>query len=394
MILFDTRLQRLINGFVILFVILQLTFSLFLSDYFIELPSILKEIIYLPLILLFIAASFLFPNDIRITPFFYPFLVWLLLFSIIGIFNKAPDTFAIRYYLFTTFTYVFFQQFLNKEMAKKIFYILLVYFVGLILVGLTDLVKNFGDFKTIFLSELVFENLKVKRLYLWFNVPNIAGGVLSVLMLFFYFYTRKKWSLIFGLPVLFIVFSRTALASFLISILVYWSLKNRKRPLFILLISLLLIGLINFLIIFSSEDFAFQDRIELSKSVINGDINYLGKGIGFVTASGRVANIVVFDNDYLRFIYEIGIFGLILYLLFLITALHRKFTIEIGCFTLNFLIIMYMGEVHSMYPIGFLFYMCLAVLQFKVINDDLLFDSELERRRSFQKEPPFDPTNS
>jgi len=271
-------------------------------------------------------------------------------------------------------------------MAKKISYILVVYLIGLIIVGFTDFIKNFSDFKSIFLSELFFDNLKIKRLYLWFNVPNIAGGVLSVLMLFFYFYSKKKWPIILGFPVLFIVFSRTALAAFLITVLFYWFLKNRKKPHFILLISVVLIALINFLIIFSSQDFAFQDRINLLQNIIQGDINYLGKGIGFVTASGRVANIVVFDNDYLRFIYEIGIFGLVLYLVFMIAALHRKFTIEIGCFALNFLIIMYMGEVHSMYPIGFLFYMCLAILQYKVINDDdLVSDSKLERRRGIQK---------
>lgn len=383
MMLFDNRTQRLVNFLIIVLVTLQLFFSLFLSDYFIELPSIIKEIVYLPLILFFVFTTILFPQYIQITPSYYFFLAWIILFSFLGIFNNAPDTFAIRYYLFTTFTYIFFQQFINIKLSDKIFKILVLYFIGLIIVGFTDFFKSWSDFVSIIFREYFFENLKVNRLYLWFNIANITGGVLSVLILFLYFYTKKKWAIFLGFPVLFIVFSRTSLASFLISLLVYWFLKNRKKPIFIILISILIFGLVNFLLAYSSEDFAFQDRIELSKSVIEGDINYLGKGIGFVTASGRVSNIVVFDNDYLRFIYEIGIAGLLLYLIFAANALAVKFNIEIGCFALNFYIMMYMGEVHSMYPIGFLFYLCLALLQFKFINDDLIPGSELERGRNF-----------
>jgi hypothetical protein len=372
MVVLEKTLEHRVNRYVILFITLHLVFSLFLSEYFVELPSVIKEIVYIPLILLFFTFSVLFPGETRIIPSFYLFVAWLILFVFIGIFNHAPDTLAIRYYLFTTFTYIFFQQFLNRKLAGTIYFILFIYFSGLVFVGVLSLIQNWSNFKSILISEVFFEDLKINRLYLWFNIANIAGGVLSVLILFFYFYTKRLWPLYLGVPVLFVVFSRTSLASFLISILVYWLFKNRRKPAFIVVIALIFAGLVKFLVDYSTQDFAFNDRLELSKSVVKGDINYLGKGIGFVTASGRVANIVVFDNDYLRFIYEIGVFGLILFLIFIFSALYRKFTLEIGCFALNFLIMMYMGEVHSMYPIGFLFYMCLAILQFKFMNDDLV----------------------
>lgn len=380
MVSLDCKLQRLTNGVAIVFISLHIIFSLFMSEYFIELPSIIKEVFYIPLFLVFVVGAILFPQYIRITPAFYPFLAWLFLFAIIGLLNRAPDPFAIRYYLFTTFTYVFIQQFVNNKLTKWIFKLLLIYFVALIIVGYSDLFKNFSNFLNIAAGEYFLENLKVNRLYLWFNIANIAGGVLSVLILFFYFYTGKKWAVFLGLPVLFVVFSRTSLASFLISILTFWVLKNRKNFFVSTLAVVVFIALLNYLIAYSTEDFAFNDRIELSKSVLAGDINYMGKGIGFVTASGRVSEVVVFDNDYLRFIYEIGVVGLFLYLVFLGTSLARYFSIEIACFTFNFLIMMYMGEVHSMYPIGFLFYMCLALLQFKLSKrNDFILGSELER---------------
>lgn len=377
----DYKLQRVINNFAFVFIALHLAFSLFLSEYFIELPSILKEVFYIPLLLLFVVWALFYPQHLRINPTFYPFVAWLVLFAVIGIFNNAPDTFAIRYYLFTTFTYVFIQQFVNEAIAKMIFKLLVVYFIGMVIVGFVDLARNYDNFVQIIASEFFFEELKINRLYLWFNIANIAGGVLAVVTLFFYFYTGKKWALYFGIPVMFVVFSRTSLASFLISLLLYWTLKNRKKPLFIVFVSIVFIALINFLIAYSTQDFAFNDRIELSKSVLAGDINYMGKGIGFVTASGRVAEIVVFDNDYLRFIYEIGVIGLILYLVFIGTALSKYLSIETACFTFNFLVMMYMGEIHSMYPIGFLFYMCLALLQYKLSKDDIVPGGKLEWRR-------------
>jgi hypothetical protein len=112
-------------------------------------------------------------------------------------------------------------------------------------------------------------------------------------------------------------------------------------------------------------DEAFLARLDMSKNVVDRGINPLGKGIGFVTVSGFVKEVVVFDNDFLRFIYEIGIIGLLSFLIFVFSSLNRHFKVENITLTVFLFLLMYTGEIHSMYPIPVIIYTSFAIISRK-----------------------------
>ena len=127
--------------------------------------------------------------------------------------------------------------------------------------------------------------------------------------------TKKMKTLILvtSLPIFFLVFARGAMVAFIFAMMYYGFVKSSpsKRLLIIILAISATYSIYNFT--FQYE--AILYRLKIFRGVYNsGDINIIGNGIGFVTASSFVANTRVYDNDYLRFVYETGIIGIILFL--------------------------------------------------------------------------------
>jgi len=352
-----------LRGWLIMFsLILYFLYSIFLSDYFIRLPSFFKEVFFLPL---FIAPFFderIYKKKIAAT---YPILFFIsiiLIYSIIGIFNNAPDIGAIRYYLFPLISYIMVRYYLPASYLGGLLKFFFFFYFLMICVGYYQMYVSKDILLYLISQGFLSDELKIHRTYLFFNVPTIAGTVVGSIMLMFFLLNKYKIWLIIGFPVFIYCFSRSAFVAILISIIIYFIVKykNNRFVMFAIVIFLITLIILGSALVFSDE--AFMMRIVAIKEVAEKGINPLGKGIGFVTSSGFVEEQVVFDNDYLRFVYEVGIFGLLSYLIFIVSCLKNNFNKEMIAFLVYFLLLMYTGDIHSMYPIPVIIYVFIALI--------------------------------
>lgn len=355
-----------IRGRIILFVLsLYILYSLFLSEYFLKLPSFLKEVVFLPLFLVPFFDQKIFQRKLRIT---YPLLYYIfiiVIYSIIGIINRAPDIGAIRYYLFPIISYIMVVYFMPTKYLEKLVKFYFCFYLLIIVVGYYQMIVSKDVLLSIIAQGLLGDELKVNRTYLFFNVPTIAGTVLgSFMLLFFLLKKYQKW-LIIGLPVFIYCFSRSAIVAIFVSLVSYYIVKYRTNRFFLFAILTLFIIVLTASITLIFSDEAFIMRIDAIKDVLGKGVNPLGRGIGFVTSSGFADQQVVFDNDYLRIIYEIGIIGFLSYLVFIFSVIKKNPSKELIALIVYFFLLMYTGDIHSMYPIPVIIYTSIAVISRK-----------------------------
>lgn len=352
-----------IRGYLILLLIsMYVLYSLFISEYFMQLPSYLKEAIFIPLFFVIFFDTLSNGIKFRMT---YPILFYaiiIILYSIIGIINGAPDVGAIRYYLFPLTSYIIVKYYLPYSFLDKLIYFYFVFYLLLLITGYYQIFVYKDKFLTLFAQGILGEEFKTNRLYLFYSVPTLAGTIVgSLMMLFFLLGEYKKWILL-GIPVLIFVFSRSSIVALIVAIGFYYIIKFRKNNYLLILLIAISLLLIYFTLNLILTDDAFINRIDMAKDIISYGINPLGKGIGFVSVSGFIKEVIVFDNDFLRFIYEVGIIGSISFLLFVFSVLKKNAIKEMATLILFFFLLMYTGEIHSMYPIPVIIYTSFAII--------------------------------
>lgn len=340
-------------------------YSLFLSEYFIQLPSYLKEAIFIPLIIVIFLDTLINGIKLRITyPIFF-YAIIIILYSIIGVINGAPDIGAIRYYLFPLISYIIVKYYFPYSFLDKLIYFYFVFYLLLLITGYYQIFVYKDKFLMLFAQGILAEEFKTNRLYLFYSVPTLAGTIVgSLMMLFFLLGEYKKWILL-GIPVLIFVFSRSSIVALIVAIGFYYIIKFRKNNYLLIILTTISLLLIYFTLNLILTDDAFVIRLDKSKDVISHGINPLGKGIGFVSVSSFIKEVIVFDNDFLRFMYEVGIIGLTSFLLFIFSVFKKNATKEMATLILFFLLLMYTGEIHSMYPIPVIIYTSFAIISRK-----------------------------
>lgn len=356
------------NHIFLLSIIGYFLFSIFMSDYFVALPTMIKEFLLLPAILLLVLAIIHRGLKVRMNMVVLIYLLILLMYSIIGILNGAPDSFAIRYYIIPVILYIITLNYIEERYLAVInnffkFYLFLVSGVFLI-----QFIKNYEILSSVFPYRFITpegaDYLKVNRLYLFFVIPTVAGTTISSIYLYCFLaeastIRRIILSVIF-IPVLVLVFSRTAVIALFFALILFLFLTTRSK--FMKFQLLLLLSLILFFVVeFILSDQAMVARFESYGSIMHY-INWFGNGIGFVTVSGRVADNLIIDNDYLRFLYETGILGLLAFLGLIASIILRYRDKRIIVYSLFILMLMLTGEFHSMYPAPQFCYVSLALL--------------------------------
>jgi len=242
-----------------------------------------------------------------------------------------------------------------------------------LMVGYYQIYFYRDKFLMLFLEGLLGTEFHTNRIFLFYSVPTIAGTVLgSIMILFFLLDKYKKW-LIIGVPVLMFCFSRSSIVAMIVSVLLYYAIKLRKKTFVIIVLVIFLFLLISLSLNYILTDAAFLERLEMSKDVIhNKGINILGKGIGFVSVSSFINEVLIFDNDFLRFIYEVGIIGLLSFLFFVFSIVKNNVNKEMVTLIVFFFILMYTGDIHSMYPIPVIIYTSIAIILRKNVSKDII----------------------
>jgi hypothetical protein len=328
-------------------------------------PSYIKEIIIFPILLLATINIF----GVKVDG--WPLLIYLsviIFYSIIGILMNAPDKFAVRYYLVPIGVFIILSHHCKKNILRYIYYGLYLYFISILLVGY---------FQSIYLYQLIsqsnhlgnaLEILKINRLFIFFGLPTIAGPVLGSLLIIIYHIsetnTRKCLILSMGLPVFIMIFSRGAIISLSLAMLVYVFMRCSNFIKIILICTIS--GFIYFIFEYSINDAAFSYRLKTWLSLYySGYLHGLGNGIGFVTASGLAEITKVHDNDYLRYIYEVGFVGLISFLFWLTTFYLRTKNYELLSLIVYMLINMLTSEFHMIYPATVILYIGFVLILHK-----------------------------
>lgn len=363
-----------IRGYLILLLIsMYVLYSLFLSEYFIQLPSYIKEAIFIPLFFIPFLDIKLYQNKLRITYSIFIYALILIIYSLIGIVNHAPDVGAIRYYLFPLIAFIMVRYYMPDQFVEKLLKFYFFFYLLLLMVGYYQIYFYRDKFLMLFLQGLLGDEFHTNRIFLFYSVPTIAGTVLgSIMILFFLLDKYKKW-LFVGMPVLIFCFSRSSIIAIIVSIFLYYAIKFRKKTVVIAILTIFLLILISLSINYILTDAAFLERLEMSKDVIhNKGINILGKGIGFVSVSSFIKEVLIFDNDFLRFVYEVGIIGLFFYLFFIFSIIRKSANKEMITYILFFFILMYTGDIHSMYPIPIIIYTSIAMISRKAISKDII----------------------
>lgn len=357
------RISLGLNGFYVLSISLHIMVSLFFTNYFIQIPSFLKEVLIAPAIGLYFTLS-AFKGRLRVEAVPAIYVLVLLFYSIVGLINGAPDSFAIRYYLFPVIIFFIIKFCLNEVSREQILWLLYGYMGIIVFVGAYELIVNFSAIKEMLSFGDILLNLKIGRAYLFFKIPNLAGLALSALILFFYLYSTrssiKTIVLALGFVVLIYVFARTSILALIISIVLYEILcaGRMARMLILTIIALVCIDLFDYIKIDEALIMRLGSWAEETLQLING----LGTGIGFVTVNEMAGDYVVFDSDVLRMLYEIGLVGLISFLVFIFYYPIKTRDIKSFVFCCFIIINMTMGDFHSMYPGVAISYICLALL--------------------------------
>ena len=350
-------------------------FSIFMSSYFLQLPSYLKEIIIVPSILVFIGVNFFFKKT-RMQKNEIIYLVIILIYSFFGVLNGAPDQYAIRYYIIPAIIFLI----VKYEIGEKyniyftrfiIYYLFLIFFISIY-----QFTLNYQLFIDTIISESLFSNLKLNRSYYFFINPNIGGTVIASLVLYIYFEMKnsifKYFILFFSMFSLIYNFSRSAIFSLILSILFYRILQRRG---FFTLVIFLLIA-VSFLI-FSSNDQGFNMRLDAWINDTIHLINGIGSGIGFVTSSGFLDEYIVFDSDILRFIFEIGIVGLLYFIIFINRDAILRSNKKALAYSVFIIINMFDSDFHSMYPSISFAFICLSLIIVNSKSKDVSYISKV-----------------
>lgn len=335
-------------------------YSYFMSDYFIRFPSFGKDFIFVCLVVTFtfkgIFCKIKKPSLISMVYIFFLISYWL-----IGLINNAPDKFAIRYYLFPLIIYYIITN-LKTEYIMLLLKGMKFYFFTLLAIGYFQVFNKLDIFKEIFMEPLalLLLNLKIHRLYLFFNYPILASLTLVILSLYFLLFNRNYIYTIISLPIIFVTFSRTAVVAYIISILVYLILESPK---YIKMMSLILITVfIIWAYTFITNDEAFLMRIDLITDKWK-EITFFGHGIGFCTVSNFASEIKIFDNDYLRMLYELGVCGLSAFCVFGLKCFWSVKSSESFTYILFAILTMFTCDFHSMYPVAILYYIMLGIIE-------------------------------
>ncbi len=350
-------LKTSFNFLIVLNVILWVSYSYFMSDYFIRFPSYGKDVIFVLVIFIF----FLKGVNCKIkkpTVMLIVHSIVLILYWFLGIAKNAPDKLAIRYYLFPLVTYYIITN-LKIDYINKLIKFLYIYFISLLVVGYIQIFSRIEVFSEIFtepLSVLLFD-LKIHRLYLFFSYPNLAGLTIVILTLYFFLFKKNYLILILSIPIIIATFSRTAVMGFIFSMLLYIIIVCPKIVKIISVVIILGFGIwaYNFI----ANDEAFLMRLNLATKIWR-EITFWGHGIGYCTVSSLAIETKIFDNDYLRIIYEIGFIGLITFIAFGFHTFRNIKSPESLVFLIFILFTMFTCDLHSMYPVALLFYCMLG----------------------------------
>jgi hypothetical protein len=330
-----------------------------MSDYFIRFPSYGKDVIFVLIIFIF----FLKGVNCKIkkpTVMLIVYSIVLILYWFLGIAQNAPDKLAIRYYLFPLVTYYIITN-LKIDYIKKLIKFLYIYLISLLIVGYIQIFSRIEVFSEIFtkpLSVLLFD-LKIHRLYLFFSYPNLAGLTIVILTLYFFLFKKNYTILLLAIPIIIATFSRTAVMGFIFSMLLYAIIVCPKMVKIILAVIILGFGIWAYTFIVNDE--AFLMRVSLATNIWK-EITFWGHGIGYCTVSNLALETKIFDNDYLRIIYEIGFVGLITFIAFGFHTFRIVKSSEFLVFIIFILFIMFTCDLHSMYPVALLIYCILGTI--------------------------------
>lgn len=352
-----------IKSLYVISLILYIGFSLFMSEYFIQLDSKIKEFIILPFLLAFLFSSAI-KKKFNFNIYVYLYLIFLILFCFIGLINHAPDKFGIRYYLIPLVIYLVVRYEFDEPHKKILISFIWIYLWFILFIGLYELIYNTYPLISLIKGDNFFDNLKIIRTYLFFQIPNLAGLTLSSIFLFLYLNEKqsiiKTISLSISLVILSYIFSKTTIFALVISITFYYFLLSSRKQ-------RLIIAIILFLLLFYIADLSLNDESFLMRITMWGDstlgqISGFGDGIGFVSVSSSSEGGVILDSDILRFLLEIGVFGLLSFLLFLFLDAYKLKNYKAMAYGFFIFLNMSMGDFHSMYPGVSISYICLALL--------------------------------
>ncbi len=352
-----------LKSFYVAILALYIAFSVFMSDYFFRLESNIKELIIFPLVLAF-AFSIMFKSKINANWSAFIYLILIIIFYFVGLMNYAPDKFGIRYYLIPLIIYLVVRYVLNVVHQRRLVVFLWGYLWLILCVGLYEIISNISSLSELIQGINIFDNLKIIRSYLFFQIPNLAGLSLASLILFIYLNEErsvfKTITLSISFVVILYVFSKTAIVALVIAIIFYYFLiANRASK---LLISLVLFFVLSYIIDVALNDESFLMRTGMWEEETLSMISGFGEGIGFVSVSSSAQGGLILDSDILRFLLEVGVMGFLSFLLFLFADSVKQKNYKASAYGFFILINMTMGDFHSMYPGVAISYICLALL--------------------------------
>lgn len=343
-------------------ILLHIYYSFFMSDFFVQFPSIGKEIF---LLLPFMLTSIAIYQEkvIRMNYYTFSYISLLGLYTIIGFLNNAPDIMAIRFYIIPI-VILYFLNICKVESVQIIKQGLISFLVILSIVGYWEIYKLGGitRFISILSPNSLMHDLKINRTYLVFTSPAISGMVMGSLCLYVTVckVRYRKILLCLSLPIFIYCFSRTALIAYIVATLFYFYRTGNKFSKWMLIFigNLIIVLAIRAIIRFIFNDEAFIERLAIYERVLS-NFNLLGNGIGFVSSSGTFGVNIIFDNDFLRHVYEIGIFGLGLYILSLIRVTKGSFLAQ--SMLVYMVILMSASDFHLIYPAPVICYLAIGI---------------------------------
>lgn len=340
-----------INGIII---IIYLTISIFMGNYFYKIPTITKDIIFCFLIL---NMTVILLKKRKIKKSLIVISILIILFITQSLFYKSPDIFAIRYYIFPYIIFYCIVLYTSKFEIKMLKKFLTFYYWLICGVIIIQILQNWNKVFEL-LKNFSLENLKIMRFYSFFSLPTLAGGALVILGCFLIIEKRSMAYYINTFLFLVLTYSRGSILAFIIFTVGYIYYFYRK--VFINIIIPILICLIIFILNldFKIKDESFLDRIGIIKNLHFKNILF-GNGAGF--SNGRdIVGKKIFDNEYIRLIYEIGLFGIFIYFNFFY-RLWRKVNQELKLLLLVYFTLMLTMEILTIYPIPIFIYLILGI---------------------------------
>lgn len=357
------KLKKLIN----ILIIISLFLSLFMSNYFYKIPSITKDIVMLLLILL---VTILERKKIKLKIIIAVFG----LLAFISYYKKVPDIFGVRYYLYPLFIFYYTINYLNKKSLILLKKYIRIYYWLICLVLLIQLGSNYEKLIILF-KNFSLEQLKIFRLYSFFSLPTIAGAVLVILGSYIFLEKKSLFYYINTSIFLLLTFSRGSILSYFIFSIFYILFFYKKiRYIFFVFSLILAINIFPKILEFLEKDISFLERILIIKKLYFKNI-IVGNGIGYSTGRNIMSKII-FDNEYIRFLYEIGIAGITMFVV-IFFKLWKKSRERFKLICLIYFGLMLTMEVITIYPISIFLSLILGIIFIEERNEkDIIYNRQ------------------